>query len=250
MHLQLTLGDDPTQTFECNEPDYYSPPITPAGGSRSFWCEFDAPASSPQAVDPDTARRLLGQGMVVLANSALTFPELGLELVDRAYDASGSIVMHDLPGQLKIDQQVRLAHEQIEAQSCRARHTCGAAAFRPNLIRNATLAWCIAALALIVLSIKARRSMAALVVFVILWTALALTGAPLMPGDSRIDNPTSLHAVYYLIAGALFASVGWRLPLSNTRALVTASATALIAIALGFVLFIALVVYALSHYAG
>jgi hypothetical protein len=250
VHLQLALGDDPSQVMDCADADFYNPPVTEGGAERFLWCKFDTSnVSKPPAVAPDDMRRLLEQGLSVVPESSIEFPALGLQIPDQQFGPE-TVVLRNAPDAPNIYDDIRGAQTHIEAQGCRARNMCGENAFPVRLVRIVTLAWYIAAIALLVLTLVANRPgelVAVLLVFVATWRVVPVS---FLWDRGAFKDPSLIYAICYLVAGTAYAVAAWRLPLANMRAFAVTMTTSLSVLALGFLALLALIAYGLTHFAG
>jgi len=247
VHLQLVVGDDASQVLDCADADFYNPPVTESGAERLLWCKFDSSnVNKPPAVAPDDMRRLLEQGLSVLPESSIEFPALGLQIPDQQFGPA-TVVLRNAPN---APDDIRGAGAHIEAQGCGSRGMCGEGVFPVRLVRIVTLAWYISAIALLVLSLVARRPQALVAVLLALALTLRLVPISFLWLRGAFTDPSSMYAIRYLAAGTTFAVTAWRLPLSNIRALAVTTATSLAVVVVGFLALLALIVYGLTHFAG
>jgi hypothetical protein len=250
IHLQLAIGDDPSQVLDCADADFYNPPVTESGGERFLWCKFDTSnVNKPPAVAPDDMRRLLEHGFSVLPESSIEFPTLGLQIPDQQFGPE-TVVLRNAPNVSTVHDDIRGAKTHIEAQGCSARNMCGEGVFPVRLVSIVTLAWYIAAIALLVLTLVAQRPPALVAVLLGLVVTLRLVPISFLWERGAFKDPSSIYATCYLVAGTIFAVVAWRLPLTNARTFAVATATSLSVVALGFLVLLALIVYGLTHFAG
>lgn len=250
IHLQLAIGDDPNQVLDCADADFYHPPVTESGAERFLWCKFDTSnVNKPPAVAPDDMRRLLEQELSVLPESSIEFPALGLQIPDQRFGPE-TVVLRNAPNVPTVYDDIRGTRTHIEAQGCSARNMCGEGVFPVRLVRIVTLAWYIATIALLVLTLVARRPLALVAVLLVLVVTLRLVPVSFLWDRGAFKDPSSIYAICYLVAGTIFATVAWRLPLTNARTFAVATATSLSVIALGVLVLLALIVYGLTHFAG
>lgn len=250
VHLKLAMGDDSSQQMDCADEDYYHPPVTASGAERFLWCKYDTSnVNDPPAVAPDDMRRLLAHGLSVMPESSIEFPTLGVQLPDQRFGPQ-TVVLRNAPDAPNAYDDIRASQAHVEAQGCRARNMCGEGAFPVRLIRMVTLAWYIAAIVLLVLTLVARRPVALIVVLLTLILTLHFVPTAFLWSMSAFGGASSTFAICYLVAGTVFAATAWRLPLTNSRAFGVATATSLSVVALGFLVLLALIFYGLTHFGG
>ena len=249
MHIRLALTGNPKQVFDCADGDSGQPAVTPGGASRSLWCALDTSAAAAPAVDPDVMRSLLGEGFTFLPQGTMEFPALGLQMPGAPFPFATLVLRRPSEDASGYDDG-RQATAAILAQGCRALDTCGARWFPVKTFRAVLASWYIAVLVVAILAGMARSPLALIGAGLILLASFHFLPASSLLQRGMIDVTSLADLPFCLVAGVALAVMAWRLPVGTGRAFAVAAVTSASAIGLGFLALVALVIYALTHYAG